>query len=77
MAEYASNDEFKGSVNETLRQATAATGVSGTLQALAGADWVDVPDGALVGPTNITFYQPRGQVMRFASVTGGKIYVSG
>ena len=74
------NQEFKGDINNDLLQATLGAGVSGTLQAqYTAADgtesWEDVPDGALVGPTNITFYCKPRQVMRFTSVAGGPINV--
>ena len=72
--------EFKGDINTGVLQATLGAGVSGTLQAkYTDADdtvsWVDVPDGALVGPTNITFYANPNQVFRFHLVSGGPINV--
>ena len=81
MGQVANNDEFKGNINNALRQASLDTGVSGKLQVqtkdAAGVEaWVDVPDGSLVGPTNTSFYAIANQVYRFTDVSGGVIWIS-
>lgn len=80
MTVIANNGEFEGKEGQIVRQASAGAGDAGTLQVRiedpAGAvEWVDVPDGALTGPTNITFYCIANQRYRFSSVTGS-IWVS-
>jgi hypothetical protein len=76
MTTLADNDEFKGSVNDTLRHASMSAG-SAALEVKSGDAWVQVKDGALVGPAEFTFYCPSGCVMRFTSVVGGLVEVSG
>ena len=80
MGQLANNEVFKGSVNTGIRQVTLPTGASATLQAgtqdAAGTDvWIDVPDGALVGPTSVTMNAAPNQAYRLSAMVGGPCWI--